>query len=199
MEGKRSQKIDRLAGQDGVSSLPRRPLYLKFRSHYSFSILQTQQPYSHMDMDLKNVLLAKLNDVAPEYGLLELSYPSFMRCYGYRSQPLSAADAVEGISALLDVACGVKMDVEVEGARNGGEWFGSGRVWEVNSARVVTGKRRDHREESVFSASKVPGTVSGGGAGLEKVAEGTARDISEAKQESWWVKNFWTAFDALDE
>jgi cell division control protein 45 len=151
-----------------------------------------------MDMDLKNVLLAKLNDVAPEYGLVELSYPSFMRCYGYRSQPLSAADAVEGISALLDVAGGVRMEVEVEGARNGGEWFGSGRIWEVSSARVVASRRGDNRKEPVLATNDVPGNGTNG-AGVEKDAEGMTRDDSETKQESWWVKNFWTAFDALDE
>jgi cell division control protein 45 len=88
-----------------------------------------------MDIDLKSTLRSKLEAIAPEYGLLELSYPSFTRCFGYRSPPLSAADAVEAVSALLDVAGGVRMEVEVEGARNGGEWFGGGRVWEVEGAR----------------------------------------------------------------
>lgn len=160
----------------------------------SFSIPQTQQPYPHMDMDLKKDLLGKLNDAAPEYGLVELTYPSFMRCYGYRSQPLSAADAVEGISALLDVAGGVKMEVEIEGARNGGEWFGSGRTWELNSARVVTSKRGDGgRKEAVLSTSEASGM------GAENTAETMAGDGSNTKEESWWVKNFWTAYDALDE
>jgi len=147
-----------------------------------------------MDMDLKKILLAKLNDIAPEYGLVELSYPSFMRCYGYRSQPLSAADAVEGISALLDVAGGVRMEVEVEGARNGGEWFGNGRVWEVSSARVVTSKREVDRKAA---AREVSGGVSRNGTETEHVTEGMVKDGSE-KRESWWVKNFWAAFDALD-
>lgn len=149
-----------------------------------------------MDMDLKKVLLAKLNDVAPEYGLVELSYPSFMRCYGYRSQPLSAADAVEGICALLDVAGGIKMEVEIEGARNGGEWFGSGRVWEVNSARVVTSKRGQDKKEPEPSVNEGPRNPGANGTGAENVvAEG---DGLTTKQEVWWVKNFWTAFDALD-
>jgi len=84
-----------------------------------------------MDMDLKKQLLTKLEIIAPEYGMVELSYPSFMRCYGFRTQPLSAADAVEAVSALLDIAGGVRVEIEVEGARNGGEWFGSGRLWEM--------------------------------------------------------------------
>lgn len=84
-----------------------------------------------MDMDLKRQLQSKLEAISPEYGMVELTYPSFMRLYGFKSHPLSAADAVEAVSALLDIAGGVKMEVEVEGARNGGEWFGGGKVWEA--------------------------------------------------------------------
>lgn len=158
-----------------------------------FSIPQTQQPYPHMDMDLKKVLLQKLNDVAPEYGLVELSYPSFMRCYGYRSQPLSAADAVEGISALLDVAGGVRMEVEAEGARNGGEWFGGGRIWEVNAGRDVTRKR--------LGGDKQDGAVSVEASSSDRRPIETDDDevVEEKRVVQWWVRNFWTAFDALDE
>ncbi|KAK7443823.1 DNA replication initiation factor cdc45 [Stygiomarasmius scandens] len=56
-------------------------------------------------MTFKQDLLSQLESVVPEYGLVKLIYPSFMRCFGYKSQPLSC-DAVEGISALLDVAGG---------------------------------------------------------------------------------------------
>ncbi|KAF8078083.1 CDC45-like protein [Lyophyllum atratum] len=161
-----------------------------------FSLLQTQQPYSHMDMDLKKDLLHKLNDVAPEYGLVELSYPSFMRCYGYRSQPLSAADAIEGISALLDIASGVRIEIEIEGARNGGEWFGGGRVWEATAGREVNKRKRDdeqHRQDRVAAGS------SRGEPTAAEVAGGVT-DTAERRPEShWWIKNFWTAFDALDD
>ena len=73
-----------------------------------------------MAKDLKTSLRHKLDELAPEYGLVELSYPSFTRCYGYRSMPLSACDAVEALSALLEVAGGTRIEVEVEGTRNGG-------------------------------------------------------------------------------
>ncbi|EEB99347.1 hypothetical protein MPER_00990, partial [Moniliophthora perniciosa FA553] len=42
-----------------------------------FSIPQTQQPFPYMDMDLKPSTRPKVNDIAPKYGLVELSYPSF--------------------------------------------------------------------------------------------------------------------------
>ena len=156
-----------------------------------FSIPQTQQPYSHMDMDLKKSLLQKLEDVAPEYGLVELSYPSFMRCYGYRSQPLSAADAVESIGALLEIAGGVKMEIEAEGARNGGEWFSGGRIWEATAGRQ--GKRNR-------GAIDVDGRVSSGEVDDRIPLETTSEEATAEKRPAqWWVNNFWTAFDALDE
>jgi cell division control protein 45 len=151
-----------------------------------------------MDMDLKKTLVQKLNDIAPEYGLIELSYPSFIRCFGYRSQPLSAADAVEGVSALLDVAEGIKLEVEVEGARNGGEWFGGGRVWEAtNTTRDSSRRKREEREN-------IPPGGQGGGAGAPKAKPtGEGDDIDgegdRSKDVQWWVKNFWTAFDSLSE
>ncbi|KAG6813312.1 hypothetical protein H0H92_012125 [Tricholoma furcatifolium] len=156
-----------------------------------FSISQSQQSYAHMDMDLKRDLVQKLNDVAPEYGLVELSYPSFMRCFGYRSQPLSAADAVEGISALLDVANGVKIDVEIEGARNGGEWFGGGRAWEANIGKESARKRREEDGAEPQEQQMNPNATNG-------KQQNTEKEDSDLKPaHSLWVKNFWTAYDAL--
>jgi cell division control protein 45 len=150
----------------------------------SFSTLQTQQLYAHMDMDLKRDLRVKLDAIAPEYGMVELAYPSFVRCHGYHSQPLSAADAIEGLTALLDAATGVRMEVEIEGARNGGEWFGGGRVWRAvgkwmaDDAADENGARADGDGED--------------GAGAEE-------DEDESPRAPWLVKNFWNAFDALSE
>lgn len=144
-----------------------------------------------MDLDLKNSLRSKLEAIAPEYGLLELSYPSFTRCFGYRSAPLSAADAVEGISALLDVAGGVRIEVEVEGARNGGEWFGGGRVWETD--------RRHRGEHGAIGEAPMHGDEAANAkqAGLE--GEQGDDDEQGKMDVPWWTKNFWTAFDALSE
>ncbi|KAI0957423.1 hypothetical protein AcW1_005820 [Taiwanofungus camphoratus] len=157
-----------------------------------FSIPETQQSYPHMAKDLKLSLRHKLDQIAPEYGLVELSYPSFTRCYGYRSQPLSACDAVEAVSALLDVAGGIRMEVEIEGARNGGEWFGGGRVWIGGKE----GRRRDDERENI-----PPGAVVSI-AKLQSVAadmEGKEDADGEGAGLQWWVKNFWTAFDALND
>lgn len=141
-----------------------------------------------MDMDLKKSLVQKLEEIAPEYGLVELSYPSFMKYYGFHTQPLSASDAVEGISALLDVAEGVRMEVEIEGTKNGGEWFGAGRMWESNSLEKKNGTKKG---ELNTSNTQVP-MVGGGG-------ETQAPNQSTPQESDWWVKNFWAAYDSLTE
>lgn len=186
-----------LAKMGYVSLLPLLLLFSLVRSvdhhdSFSFSIPETQQSYPHMAKDLKLSLRHKLDQIVPEYGLVELSYPSFTRCYGYRSQPLSACDAVEAVSALLDVAGGIRMEVEIEGARNGGEWFGGGRVWIGGKE----GRRRDDERENI-----PPGAVVSI-AKLQSVAadmEGKEDADGEGAGLQWWVKNFWTAFDALNE
>ncbi|KAL1944584.1 hypothetical protein VTO73DRAFT_3014 [Trametes versicolor] len=151
-----------------------------------FSITETQQPYSHMAKDLRLSLRQKLDQLAPEYGLVELSYPSFMRCYGYRSQPLSAGDAVEALSALIDVAGGTRIEVEVEGTRNGGEWFGGGKIWDGGRE----GRHRDDERENV-----PPGVL----ANVVKVQGVDGKDDGDNGELQWWVKNFWSAYDALSD
>ena len=134
-----------------------------------------------MDMDLKRQLRDKLDAIAPEYGMIELTYPSFVRCYGYHMQPLSAADAVDALNALLDAATGVRIEVESDGARNGGEWFGGARVW---------------RAAGRWGATEPKEKVSGGSRGQEEHA---ITEREDEGRESWLVRNFWNAFDALEE
>jgi cell division control protein 45 len=142
-----------------------------------------------MDMDLKKQLTSKLEAIAPEYGMIELSFPSFMRCYGYRSQPLSAADTVEAISALLDVS-GLRMEVEVEGNRNGGEWFGGGKVW--NGGKE--GKYREEDRENV-----PPGGFSAAGYEKSKATGDQVQVDSEKSAVDGWMRNFWASYDGLTE
>lgn len=82
-----------------------------------------------MDLDLKRNLPKSLESIGPEYGLVELVYPSFLRAYGFQLTNLSAADAVECLQGLLEAAHGIKMEVDIEGGRGGGEWFGGTRTW----------------------------------------------------------------------
>lgn len=163
--------------------------YILTSSLSRFSTVQSQQTYSHMDMALKKDLHAKLEAITPEYGMVELAYASFTRCAGYRAAPLSAADGVEAVSALLDAAGGVRLEVEIEGARNGGEWFGGGHVWTLGGLQGT--RWRDEERENI-----PPGGVMS--AQKPNVEEGEEEDQGK-KTVQWWVRNFWTAFDSLNE
>lgn len=151
----------------------------------SFSLQQCQQNYSHMDMTLKKELPSKLDAIAPEYGLIELVYPSFTRAFGFQLSSLSAADAVEGLSALLEAAQGVRLEVEKEGGRNGGEWFGGTRMWNIGGGVAP-----------IKSLSLDKENVDPRGAGANGEGEATQE---KKKEQSWHVQNFWTAYDALEE
>jgi len=136
-----------------------------------------------MDMDMKRLLRDNLDAIAPEYGMIELTYPSFVRCYGYHMQPLSAADAVDVLNALLDAATGIKIEVEADGARNGGEWFGGGRMWRAAGRWAVpeAGRKASERGQE------------------EEHAAGERAEDERDERESPPVRNFWNAFDALEE
>lgn len=151
-----------------------------------------------MDMDLKRQLQSKLEAISPEYGMVELTYPSFMRLYGFKSHPLSAADAVEAVSALLDIAGGVRMEVEVEGARNGGEWFGGGKVWEAPDK--VSSEERG-KIALVEGVNRPNGGSTSDMTGPQRLGQGDESEIGGdgGGELEWWIRNFWTAFDALTE
>lgn len=155
----------------------------------SFSLQQCQEVYAHMDMDLKKHLRHKMDSIGPEYGLVELSYPSFVRAFGFRSQPLCAADVVEGVGALLEAAGGLRLEVEIEGGRGGGEWFGGGRIWNFARANGVDkGHGKENRDNSRDHADDLE---------AKKNGEGDEGGEGNPDADKWWVNNFWIAFDAL--
>lgn len=141
-----------------------------------------------MDIALKRQLPEKLDAIAPEYGLIELSYPSFTRSYGFQLSVVSAADAVEGISALLEAASGVRLEVDKEGGRGGGEWFGGTRTWSVG-----VGEDKENLDPRRAVAKEGANGATNGN------SEG-APDSQVAKRvdPSWQTKNFWIAFDSLE-
>lgn len=150
----------------------------------SFSLQQCQQTYTHMDMDLKRKLREQIDIIGPEYGLHDLVYPGFIRSYGFKSQPLSAADVVESVSALLQAANGVQVQVESLDGQGGGEWFSGTRLWDL----VRDSKPR--RSDTLTAESPTAPNPA-----VESESEGA--DGSNSTMSRWWVKNFWVAFDAL--
>ncbi|ELU44832.1 cell division control protein 45 [Rhizoctonia solani AG-1 IA] len=147
------------------------------------SLQEGQQAYSHMDRNFRKDLPDLLETIAPEYGMVELQYPSFVRAYGFLTQPFAAADCVEAVSALLDAGTGVRLEVEVDGGRGGGEWFGGARIWNAGDG----------------IAKNKPATMTGGGGkdsiGLEGPSGGKNEDEDEKNKA--WRHNFWLAYDSL--
>ncbi|KAJ1023631.1 hypothetical protein NDA18_004618 [Ustilago nuda] len=92
-----------------------------------FSLSAVRQNYTHMPLDLRRSLVRKLEGIAPEYGLTELTYRGFERSFGFRTAPLGAGDVVEGLSALLVAAHGVKVEVETPGMVFASASSGAGR------------------------------------------------------------------------
>lgn len=157
-----------------------------------------------MDMDLKRNLRSKVDTVAPEYGLFDLSYPSFVRAYGYQSV-LSSSDVVECVSALLEVANGVRLDFGNE--IGGAVWAGS-KDWSSGIGRADGELGNDGEDEDGGPARNGhPGSdkenhangQNGQAANGLRAEEAAAVAAAKAKkrEEAWWVRNFWMAYDAL--
>jgi cell division control protein 45 len=155
---------------------------LHFLSFRRFSLQQCHQTFQHMDIDLKKKLRRQMDTMAPEYGLVDLAYPSFVRSFGFRSQPLCAADVVEGVSALIQAAGGIRLEVENPGDQGGGEWFGGTHIWNLG------GKARAENHGATTESWK-----------LQRSAVGVddAPDGEDLMVDKWWARNFWVALDAL--
>lgn len=145
-----------------------------------YSLQQSRETYQHMDVDLKTKLYMNIDALAPEYGLTELTYKSFVRKSGFRSD-VSAADAVEGIGSLLEAATGVRLDFG--GGTGREEWSQGIKSWVSKSD-----------DAAAAAARRVNGAAAGGAAADENEEEEDA-DVAAA---NWQVRNFWLAWDALD-
>ncbi|KAI9882364.1 MAG: hypothetical protein M1823_005887 [Watsoniomyces obsoletus] len=130
----------------------------KLLAKMGVSLTQCKQSYTHMDMDLKRGLRARLRKYAPVYGLDGLVPPEasaargregwgFVRNWGFKAC-LSSADVGVIIGAILEVGKGVVMSsgqermdrargedvepVDVDGRGEGEEWVG--RFWQAYDA-----------------------------------------------------------------
>ena len=140
-----------------------------------------------MDMDLKRSLRAKVDSIAPEYGLFDLAYPSFVRASGYQSI-MSASDSVEAVGALLEAGHGVRLDFgREEGFKTWGAYVRGEEDNKENSVpKGVAAAQTDKALQEKQQADKAPLTEE----------EQQAKD-SALSDEVWWVQNFWEAWRAL--
>ncbi|XP_043699302.1 cell division control protein 45 homolog [Telopea speciosissima] len=66
-----------------------------------FALVDCQQKFQYMNLELKRKMKDEFERFLPEYGLTEFYYRSFLRLHGYSSK-VSAADVVHGVTALLE-------------------------------------------------------------------------------------------------
>lgn len=72
-----------------------------FLARMGFSLRQSQQKFTYMPLEMKQMLREKIQEMAPEFGLEDIFYGSFKRQFAFQYQ-LCAADAVYGLQALLE-------------------------------------------------------------------------------------------------
>ncbi|XP_038703397.1 cell division control protein 45 homolog [Tripterygium wilfordii] len=66
-----------------------------------FALVDCQQKFQYMNLDVKRKMKDEFERFLPEYGLTDFYYRSFLRLHGYSSR-VSAADVVHGVTALLE-------------------------------------------------------------------------------------------------
>ena len=191
------QKLNRLLTKMGYVDHPPLPTTFCLPLSSRLSLQQSQQEYIYMNSELRDTLSAQIDAFGPECGLLEPSYTSFTKSYGNEMSRTSAADILAGTTALLEAAKGVKLMVELQGGKGGGELFGSERIWELRKGGKENIPLLKHQKEK-------------GQSGVDRALKsmnGVAEDDDEDKQdeddelevdgEKVWRQNFWTAFDGL--
>ena len=142
-----------------------------------FSLSNCRQTYEHMDLDLRNVLVNRMDAIAREYALTELLYRSFLRSFGFRSAPLSAADAVEGINALLQAAYGVLLEIDTPG--------------------MTFAAACNYEKDAKFKSAVGNGGTDLFGARRTWNLAGEGGDDDGPKKDLW-ARNFFAAYNALD-
>lgn len=143
------------------------------------SLSQCRQTYEHMDLELRESLVTRLQSIAPEYGLTECVYSSFMRTFGFRSSPMSAADTVDGLEALLCAAHGVRIEIDAPGLAFGSAGVGAGGLRGAYAAAIG---------ESVQKSDMF----------LSKRLWTCGAQSSVEQSTPAWTRNFFSAYNALD-
>lgn len=154
-----------------------------------------------MDLDLRRQLIPRIQSIAPEYGMTECVYLSFLRSFGYQSSPLSAADTVEGLSALLIAAHGVRIKVDAPGMTFSGNGVGAGGQRGAYGAATGAGSTAS----DLFGGKKTWSLGAAMDTGKQRAAEDGDEGEREDAQtggttnsETDWVRNFFAAYNALD-
>ncbi|MCO5585490.1 hypothetical protein L7F22_039423 [Adiantum nelumboides] len=171
------------------------------------SLAQCRQLYEHMDLDLRQTLVSRIESIAPEYGLTECVFPSFMRTFGFRSSPMSAADTVDGLEALLCAAHGIRIEVDAPGLAFGGVGAGVGglrgayaaAMGEATQGSDMFGTKRIWQCKPVSGSSKdSDGRTASGAEDVNETQDSNTQSNVPSQANTYWSQNFFTAYNALD-
>jgi cell division control protein 45 len=187
-----------------------------FMGKMGLSLAQCRQAFEHMNLDLRQSLLQRIETIAPEYELTECIYRSFVRSYGLRCPAMGAADIVEGLEALLCAAHGVRIEVDAPGLAFGGaassigdaqgaylaamggqmpgsDMFQSKRLWQLTKASTAASRKSATPDKENISPSIIHQEEDGS----DKTAPADKQDEGSSQEEIWKL-NFFAAFRALD-
>ncbi|KAI9339661.1 CDC45 family [Obelidium mucronatum] len=185
---------------------------------------QTHQPFNEMKISIQKELRAKLLTIGPSYSMTQLQFPSFIRHNGYKIT-VSASDSVHALLALLDCGASWMRRHAVGGIVD--EAVSDVKVGDNSGTGIQAGSSSIAAKISAAASSKLTGTGMGTrlGAGAVSVKisefddvigvsiegyeapvpgedenEKSARESRNRRREreGEWVKNFYMAYDALD-
>lgn len=120
-----------------------------------FPLVECQQHWTHMSPKLKQKLTSKLQECAPQFGLVNFQFASFQKEDGYAST--SSSDMVHAVTALLEVGSIGSFNSESKGE-------GEGEDRQTNDSGVeafwaayesLTGKRKDLVQKGLDLAMQV--------------------------------------------
>ncbi|KAG0240803.1 hypothetical protein BGW41_006661 [Actinomortierella wolfii] len=170
-----------------------------------FSLQESNQVYTHMDINLKKILKEKIESVAPEYGLHDILFTSFLRSRGFQGT-MSASDFAYAVSALLEVSPEASISLGIKADEHLGiDLAGSSTTAAFATNPLMTANGTGPPSTSVGNAPTAAGAngSSRSTANRGSTANGSGaddqNDSSNSTQPAWWHANFYKACDALSE
>ncbi|CEH13426.1 dna replication initiation factor [Ceraceosorus bombacis] len=146
-----------------------------FMAKMGFSLAQCRQTFDHMDLDLRRTLVDKIESIAPEYGLTECVYASFLRSYGYQS-----SSELFGNKRFWNLSSGVAPRIE---GRN-----------DAHKAQDKENRAPGGGQTNATHKEQQGGTV----AEALQEAEAVAAQYSSRNAQADWTRSFFAAYNALD-
>lgn len=171
----------------------------KMLARMGISLHDANENWIHTNVAVKRTLKVKLAGVASLYGIEDVIREGIIRRFGFKGS-VSAGDCVDALDTLLQIG-----NIIIDPTKAGQEGL-TGRIFNErgdpsfsNSSGPISstirgnnGLSNENDEGDIFSGINNGNGTATVGATVEQQKEyGNAR-------EEFWIKNFWIAWDALD-